>query len=657
MKGYLLMMLAVVAVVCVPFASGGNLWQVDVQGNNLHQNLYGQTDPVDMTEPGTWNIFEIQAIDVVGGSSSTSGPMSMALVDDEGAAGSVVLTIDNPGHTLTGWSGDGSQESQPLGGDYFLALAPGGDTHFALGTTGSFDWTVSGLLADTEYELALHHAYNFGDRGIDFTVNGVEVSVTGAEGNRIALITVTSDSNGEIIGTGSFTGNEGNWAGLVIDLVDEAKEPSPADGEINVLLDAELTWTAGIDAVESKVYFGTDPNVASLSLLATVDAGNPQTATPTGMQRDMTYYWKVDTVTASGNVEGKVWQFDTVLSVPIITAQPVSALVDQGTSVTLTVEAFNPFTSDETGLSYQWYQGTEAVGSNSNTYTVASAAVGDEGDYYCEIKIVANGATSESDVANLSVKRMLGHWPLDGDANDASGNGWDNINTGSTNTWSEGASGSEGDLAANFDAVDPNSFINVGNVPIIVSGEMTISLWAKPANIARDWSGFISKWGPDGNTMWIGQHSTDGMLNYSTYLPGETRNTPAGVLANDAWSHVVCLFDGQFQETYINGMLVASVEVNAVLPVLDGDLLIGTIPTGNLGNYFEGLIDEVAVYNYVLSPTEIAEVYSDVAGPFCAVKPVYDFNDDCKVDMADFATFAATWLECDIFPTCITTIE
>ena len=30
-----------------------------------------------------------------------------------------------------------------------------------------------------------------------------------------------------------------------------------------------------------------------------------------------------------------------------------------------------------------------------------------------------------------------------------------------------------------------------------------------------------------------------------------------------------------------------------------------------------------------------------------AVELWYDFDDDCDVDLADFATFAATWLNCN----------
>lgn len=59
-----------------------------------------------------------------------------------------------------------------------------------------------------------------------------------------------------------------------------------------------------------------------------------------------------------------------------------------------------------------------------------------------------------------------------------------------------------------------------------------------------------------------------------------------------------------------------------------------------------------------LSPFGVAEsgttgAISSAAG--CQVRPAYDFSGpagepDCKVDLFDFAEFAAAWLECSLIP-------
>jgi hypothetical protein len=89
--------------------------------------------------------------------------------------------------------------------------------------------------------------------------------------------------------------------------------PSPADGAEGVSADASLSWSAGEDAVEHQVYFGTsfvDVNDG----VASVDQGKTTetTFTPGTLRVSTSYYWRVDEVLADGSiVEGPVWSFDT----------------------------------------------------------------------------------------------------------------------------------------------------------------------------------------------------------------------------------------------------------------------------------------------------------------------------------------------------------
>ncbi|MCX5636521.1 MAG: hypothetical protein NTX52_02355 [Planctomycetota bacterium] len=44
------------------------------------------------------------------------------------------------------------------------------------------------------------------------------------------------------------------------------------------------------------------------------------------------------------------------------------------------------------------------------------------------------------------------------------------------------------------------------------------------------------------------------------------------------------------------------------------------------------------------------DIYGARLEPFCLGKPEMDFNGDCKVDFADFAIMASSWLECNLVP-------
>jgi hypothetical protein len=88
-----------------------------------------------------------------------------------------------------------------------------------------------------------------------------------------------------------------------------AIHPAPADGTAGVALESlQLKWLPGATAAEHRLYFGTDPN--HLPLLATVK--EPLFAGLPALERNTTYFWYVDEVTADGSVTpGNPWSFST----------------------------------------------------------------------------------------------------------------------------------------------------------------------------------------------------------------------------------------------------------------------------------------------------------------------------------------------------------
>jgi len=68
---------------------------------------------------------------------------------------------------------------------------------------------------------------------------------------------------------------------------------------------------------------------------------------------------------------------------------------------------------------------------------------------------------------------------------------------------------------------------------------------------------------------------------------------------------------------------------------------------------YAGLPDDVRIYSYALDEVEVAVLYTDVTGGDLCIggNPEYDLNEDCKVDILDFAMLANGWLECNLVPT------
>ena len=75
----------------------------------------------------------------------------------------------------------------------------------------------------------------------------------------------------------------------------------------------------------------------------------------------------------------------------------------------------------------------------------------------------------------------------------------------------------------------------------------------------------------------------------------------------DEWHHVAAVYDGATMLIYLDGALDNSVPTTEALEISDANVLIGTNPD-EPGRYWDGLIDEVLIYNRALSETEIASL-------------------------------------------------
>ncbi len=194
-------------------AVGGTTWNIDFQGASDHRGLFGQTNPIDHTEPGvTWNSFEVQAFNSTTNSEFESNP-SMTLLDAEGNANGVALTFSGD---LVGWSGSSGADS--LAGDYLILAS------FASIDTSSVSWTVSGLDEIMEYDLTFYaHNDQNPARGINFVMNG-GVAITQTNADPPVTVRAVADGDGNITGTAMNMlepDAEGDWAGLQVELVPE----------------------------------------------------------------------------------------------------------------------------------------------------------------------------------------------------------------------------------------------------------------------------------------------------------------------------------------------------------------------------------------------------------------------------------------------------
>ncbi len=217
------------AVCQIMLALFGATWNVDFQGDTDHAGLYGQTDPIAHTEPGvTWNTLQVQAFNSKTKSQFQSNA-SLDLRDSEGNDSGVVLQLTGD---LVGWAGGAGAES--LVGDYLILAS------FAGIDTSTLTWKISGLEANRVYNLTFYaHNDQRAGRGIRFSMNrGVELQQTNKSPPK--SVKVVADGRGAITGTARSlrdAGSEGNWAGLRIERVINARRWTDNTGKFSVEAD------------------------------------------------------------------------------------------------------------------------------------------------------------------------------------------------------------------------------------------------------------------------------------------------------------------------------------------------------------------------------------------------------------------------------------
>jgi hypothetical protein len=218
---------------------------------------------------------------------------------------------------------------------------------------------------------------------------------------------------------------------------------------------------------------------------------------------------------------------------------------------------------------------------------------------------------------------LVGWWPFNGNANDESGNG----NHGTVNgaTLAADRFGNAG-KAYSFDGVD--DFLNISHTSsLAIVGDITISVWKKSFGNTGNYETFLTK--RDGNGNW--NYSLGASHYYGSggcpqevnkYLTGRRNGGGTqyelkfsdSLVSNSVnnWLHILLVIKNNTVSFYINDILTGSSCFGNIfnIPAIDlgAPLTIGSCNCG-LSEYFNGLLDDIAIYNRALTPAEVQQLY------------------------------------------------
>ena len=303
----------------------------------------------------------------------------------------------------------------------------------------------------------------------------------------------------------------------------------------------------------------------------------------------------------------------TVNVAPVITWQPINVTTNVGGIATFTVVA-----TGTPNPNYQWYFNSGEPLPNAANAVLTLTNVQREGGALfvmvsngCGWVMSSNAVLTVLPCASVS-SGMVSWWSGEGNANDIVGD-----NSGML----VGGVGFEaGEVGQAFSFDGSSGYVSIPDSPSLdsLTTSITIEFWmqAGQTNVNADWAGLVTK----GNSSWQ-LTATSGANTVYWGLSSDvdffdvtgTRNVNDG-----QWHHVAATYDGTNMFLYVDGTLDVSQPATGLIDQTGDPVCIGAnsqayVPDcdcNETGYFFNGLIDEVSIYNRALSTSEIQTIYT-----------------------------------------------
>lgn len=215
---------------------------------------------------------------------------------------------------------------------------------------------------------------------------------------------------------------------------------------------------------------------------------------------------------------------------------------------------------------------------------------------------------------------LISWWAGDGNVFD--------IQSGIDGTLQDGATFDTGEVSQAFKFA-ANGFVDIPYNQLLdpPTGQITVDAWVNPASMSHGAASIINKRTASNNAGYTLEQLFDnsGLVLWVVFVGG----SPIDVVSNTAlplttWTHVAGTYDGTTSKLYFNGALVGSTTSSGPI---DASPAAGLQIGKNIvnGALFDGLIDEVEVFDRALAQSEIQAIFNrggiGKCKPTCAPPP------------------------------------
>jgi hypothetical protein len=225
-------------------------------------------------------------------------------------------------------------------------------------------------------------------------------------------------------------------------------------------------------------------------------------------------------------------------------------------------------------------------------------------------------------ISGTLTQGLVAYYPFDGNARDQSGNG----NSGEVHnaTLTNDRFGNP-NSAYRFDG--SSSYIKISNgLPFDFSNHFSVAFWIKPTAIPNGYAAIISKnYRASGKSSWFIEQNASGIEQNGNSLNSLVLYYVQSVSDNEGGGHGISNIGNQWNQysvtkentklsTYFNGNLISTVGsstpsvFSAIKTNGDLPLFVGAFDTSS-GSHFDGILDDIFIYNRTLTAQEVLKLY------------------------------------------------